>query len=70
MILASIFLRVGVGEAFVRFYFDDEDVAAPRPHRALGDRDGGVDDDARVARSRSSFAGPLSHLLLGSTTRC
>lgn len=26
VILASIFLRVGVGEAFIRFYFDDEDV--------------------------------------------
>jgi O-antigen/teichoic acid export membrane protein len=25
VILASIFLRVGVGEAFIRFYFDDED---------------------------------------------
>ena len=27
VILASILLRVGVGEAFIRFYFDDEDVA-------------------------------------------
>ncbi len=27
VILVSIFLRVGVGEAFVRFYFDDEDLA-------------------------------------------
>jgi O-antigen/teichoic acid export membrane protein len=25
VILASIFLRVGLGEAFIRFYFDDED---------------------------------------------
>jgi O-antigen/teichoic acid export membrane protein len=25
VILASIFLRVGVGEAFIRFYFDDDD---------------------------------------------
>ena len=25
MILSSILLRVGVGEAFIRFYFDDED---------------------------------------------
>ena len=25
VILASIFLRLGVGEAFVRFYFDDDD---------------------------------------------
>ena len=27
VILASIFLRVGVGEAFIRFYFDDADAA-------------------------------------------
>ncbi len=27
VILASILLRVGVGEAFIRFYFDDEDQA-------------------------------------------
>ncbi len=27
VILASILLRVGVGEAFIRFYFDDDDVA-------------------------------------------
>ena len=27
IILASIVLRFGVGEAFVRFYFDDDDVA-------------------------------------------
>jgi O-antigen/teichoic acid export membrane protein len=25
VILASILLRVGVGEAFIRFYFDDDD---------------------------------------------
>src|SRR5207253_9568357 len=25
VILASIFLRAGIGEAFVRFYFDDRD---------------------------------------------
>ncbi|TMK25655.1 MAG: hypothetical protein E6G62_04615 [Actinobacteria bacterium] len=27
VILASILLRVGVGEAFIRFYFDDRDAA-------------------------------------------
>jgi O-antigen/teichoic acid export membrane protein len=27
VILASIFLRVGVGEAFIRFYFDDDDLS-------------------------------------------
>ena len=40
VILASIFLRVGVGEAFIRFYFDDQDVARRdrpcRQHRNLG----------------------------------
>ena len=64
VILASIFLRFGVGEAFIRFYFDDDDVAR---------RD-------RIARSATAFvaatttvaaiaalaaASPLSRLLLG-----
>ena len=34
VILSSIFLRVGVGEAFVRFYFDDEDSRAGTGSRA------------------------------------
>jgi O-antigen/teichoic acid export membrane protein len=64
VILASIFLRFGVGEAFIRFYFDDKDLAR---------RD-------RIARSATAFvawtttaaavaalaaASPLSRLLLG-----
>jgi O-antigen/teichoic acid export membrane protein len=64
IILVSIVLRFGVGEAFVRFWFDDEDA---------GRRD-------RLARTTTSFvlvsttaaaliavalAGPLSRLLLG-----
>jgi O-antigen/teichoic acid export membrane protein len=64
VILASIFLRVGVGEAFIRFYFEDSDV---------GRRD-------RIARTATAtvawtttlasllalaFAGPLSRLILG-----
>jgi O-antigen/teichoic acid export membrane protein len=64
VILASIFLRVGVGEAFIRFYFDDED-----PQRR-----------ARIARTAMAtvawtttlasllalvFASELSRLLLG-----
>jgi len=63
VILSSILLRVGVGEAFIRFYFDDEDV---------GRRE-------RIARSATAtvawtttmaalvvvaFAGPVSRLLL------
>ncbi len=64
VILASIVLRLGLGEAFVRFWFDDRD-----PVRRL-----------RIARSATAavawlttlaaaaalaFAGPLSELLLG-----
>jgi len=30
VILTSIFLRVGLGEAFIRFYFDDENAAGAR----------------------------------------
>ncbi len=63
VILASILLRVGVGEAFVRFYFDDEDEARR----------------ARIARTATAtvawtttlavlvalpFAGDLSKLIL------
>jgi O-antigen/teichoic acid export membrane protein len=64
VILASIFLRVGVGEAFIRFYFEDSDVER---------RD-------RIARTATAtvawtttlsafvalaFAGPESRLILG-----
>ena len=49
VILVSILLRVGVGEAFIRFYFDDDRRGAPGPHRPHRDRDGRVDDDARLA---------------------
>jgi O-antigen/teichoic acid export membrane protein len=64
VILASIFLRVGVGEAFIRFYFDDEDEQRR----------------ARIARTAMAtvawtttlasllalvFAGEISKLLLG-----
>ena len=64
VILVSILLRVGVGEAFIRFYFDDADEARR----------------ARIARTATAtiawtttvaslvalvFAGPISKLLLG-----
>jgi len=64
VILSSILLRVGVGEAFVRFYFDDQDEARR----------------ARIARTATAtvawtttlaalaglaFAGSLSRLVLG-----
>jgi O-antigen/teichoic acid export membrane protein len=63
VILSSILLRVGIGEAFIRFYFDDED----------------QERRARIARSATAavawtttlaallalaFAAPLSRLLL------
>ncbi len=63
VILASILLRVGVGEAFIRFYFDDED----------------LERRARIARTATAavawtttlsallaliFAGDLSKLIL------
>ncbi|HTZ87656.1 MAG TPA: oligosaccharide flippase family protein, partial [Solirubrobacteraceae bacterium] len=64
VILASIFLRVGVGEAFIRFYFDDED--GPRRDRIARTA------TATVAWTTSTaallavlFAGPLSRLILG-----
>jgi O-antigen/teichoic acid export membrane protein len=64
VILASIFLRVGVGEAFIRFYFDDDDFSRR----------------ARIARTATAtvawtttaasllavvFSGALSRLILG-----
>ncbi len=64
VILSSIFLRAGVGEAFIRFYFDDEDDRPSRSDRAHRDRHGRLDDDARRRWSRSPFAGQLSWLLL------
>jgi O-antigen/teichoic acid export membrane protein len=63
VILSSILLRVGIGEAFIRFYFDDED----------------LERRARIARTATAavawtttlaallallFAGPLSRLIL------
>ena len=64
VILASILLRVGVGEAFIRFYFDDEDP----------ERRGRIARTATAAVAWSTtaaavlaviLAAPLSRLLLG-----
>jgi O-antigen/teichoic acid export membrane protein len=64
VILASIFLRVGVGEAFIRFYFDDDDLA--RRERIARTA------TATVAWTTSAaallavvFSGALSRLILG-----
>jgi O-antigen/teichoic acid export membrane protein len=65
VILASIVLRLGVGEAFIRFYFDDED----------GERRDGLARSATAAVAWTTtlaslvalaFAGALSRLLLNS----
>jgi O-antigen/teichoic acid export membrane protein len=64
VILTSILLRVGVGEAFIRFYFDDSDVA--RRERIARTA------TATVALTTTAgsllalaFAGSLSRLILG-----
>jgi len=64
VILASIFLRVGVGEAFIRFYFDDED--GPRRDRIARTATATVAWTTTVAALPAVvFAGPLSRLILG-----
>jgi O-antigen/teichoic acid export membrane protein len=63
VILASIFLRVGVGEAFIRFYFDDEDRA--RRERIARTATATVAWTTTLAALLAvAFAGPLSRLLL------
>lgn len=64
VILASIVVRFGVGEAFVRFYFEDEDVERRRRIART--------TIATVAWSSTlcsallvAFAGPVSEILLG-----
>ncbi|MDQ6810801.1 MAG: lipopolysaccharide biosynthesis protein [Actinomycetota bacterium] len=64
VILASIFLRVGVQEAFVRFYFDDSD--AQRRTRIARTATATVAWTTTVASLLAiTFAGPLSRLILG-----
>jgi O-antigen/teichoic acid export membrane protein len=64
VILASIFLRVGLGEAFVRFYFEDEDRA--RRERIARTVIATVAWTSTIAALLAlAFAGPLSHVLLG-----
>ena len=64
LILLSIPLRLGLGEAFVRFWFDDDD---PEHRRRVSRQATGTvlvdDDDRRAHRARRSPA-PLSELLL------
>lgn len=64
VILSSIVLRVGVGEAFIRFYFDDEDPA--RRDRIARTATATVAWTTTVASLVAlALAGPLSKALLG-----
>jgi O-antigen/teichoic acid export membrane protein len=64
VILASIFLRVGVGEAFIRFYFDDTDTA--RRERIARSATATVAWTTTIAALLAlAFSAPLSRLLLG-----
>lgn len=66
VILASIFLRVGIGEAFVRFYFDDED--GDRRERIARTATATVAWSTTVAALFAIvFARPLARALLGSS---
>jgi O-antigen/teichoic acid export membrane protein len=63
VILASILLRVGVGEAFIRFYFDDDDQA--RRERIARTATATVAWTTTLASLLAvAFAGPLSRLVL------
>jgi O-antigen/teichoic acid export membrane protein len=64
VILASIFLRVGVGEAFIRFYFDDDDFG--RRERIARTATATVAWTTSVAALLAVlFASELSRLILG-----
>jgi len=63
VILVSILLRVGVGEAFIRFYFDDEDTA--RRERIARTATATVAWTSTLAALVAVvFAGPLSRLIV------
>jgi O-antigen/teichoic acid export membrane protein len=64
IILVSILLRFGIGEAFVRFWFDDDDAA--RRDRLARTTTGFVFATTTAAGAAAlALAGPLSELLLG-----
>jgi O-antigen/teichoic acid export membrane protein len=66
VILTSIVARVGVGEAFIRFYFDDED--EQRRVRIARTATATVAWTTTVSSLVAlAFSGPLSRLLLGSS---
>jgi O-antigen/teichoic acid export membrane protein len=64
VILSSILLRVGIGEAFIRFYFDDEDHA--RRDRIARSATATVAWTTTLASLLAwAFSAPLSQLVLG-----
>jgi O-antigen/teichoic acid export membrane protein len=64
VILASIFLRVGVGEAFIRFYYEDQD--EERRTRIARTATATVAWTTTIAAALTVvFAAPLSEFLLG-----
>ncbi len=63
IILASIVLRVGIGEAFVRFWFDDEDPVR-RERLARTTTTVVLATTTAAALAGLAVAGPLSELLL------
>ena len=65
IILASILLRFGLGEAFVRYYHATAEGQRARPPRRHDGRDRARDRDRRGADRGSLAAGPLSRLLFG-----
>lgn len=64
IILASILVRFGIGEAFVRLYFDDEDTAR-RDRLARTTTAFVFVTTTAVALAGLALAGPLSEILLG-----
>jgi O-antigen/teichoic acid export membrane protein len=64
VILSSILLRAGIGEAFIRFYFDDDDEA--RRARIARTATAAVAWTTTLAAiAATTLAGPISSLLLG-----
>jgi len=64
IILTSILLRFGIGEAFVRFWFDDAD-RARRDHLARTTTSFVLVTSTAAAVAAVVLAGPLSRILLG-----
>jgi len=64
IILASILLRLGLGEAFVRFWFDEEDPAR-RIRLARATTATVLATTTVAALAATALAGPLSEALLG-----